>query len=83
MTRIDYEAAWEELQELILTRDGWGTRTLVTEMAHLRVKYKQPGTPTSVGPRVEPADGASVPDQSKSEGGRDGSSNSSTQAVAA
>lgn len=37
---VDYEAAWEELQELILGRDGWGTRSLITEMAHLRVKHK-------------------------------------------
>lgn len=39
---VDYEAAWEELQEFILRRDGWGTRTLVTEMATLRVKHTLP-----------------------------------------
>lgn len=37
---VDYEAAWDELQELLLTRDGWGTRTILAEMAALRVKHK-------------------------------------------
>jgi hypothetical protein len=54
VTRVDYEAAWDELQERILERDGWGTRTLVTEMAHLRVKHKIP-------PEVEPPEAAVDP----------------------
>lgn len=37
---VDYEAAWDELQERILQRDGWGSRTLVAEMADLRIKHK-------------------------------------------
>lgn len=38
--RFDAEAAWEELQEKLLERDGWGTKQIVTEMAHLRAKHK-------------------------------------------
>lgn len=37
---VDYEAAWDELQERILQRDGWGSRTLVAEMADLRIKHR-------------------------------------------
>lgn len=55
MARVDYEAAWDELQELILSRDGWGTRTLTTEMAHLRVKHKIVDASASADRRVEPA----------------------------
>jgi hypothetical protein len=54
VARVDYEAAWDELQERILERDGWGTRTLVTEMAHLRVKHKIP-------PEVQPPEAAVDP----------------------
>lgn len=39
---VDYEAAWDDLQERILKRDGWGSRTLVAEMADLRVKHRIP-----------------------------------------
>ena len=70
---VDYEAAWQELEERILERDGWGTRTLVTEMAHLRVKHKSNETED----RASGPGGTSDPDRaghvaSEVPGGRDG-----------
>jgi hypothetical protein len=41
-TATDYKSAWEEFQALLLRRDGWGTRTLLAEMADLRVKHTIP-----------------------------------------
>lgn len=37
---FDAEAAWDDLQELILGREGWGSKALIAEMAHLRVKHR-------------------------------------------
>ena len=59
--RVDYEAAWEELQERILERDGWGTRTLVTEMAALRVKHKITNQPEDGPPEAAAEPTASAP----------------------
>lgn len=42
MAAIDYRSAWDDLQALLLRRDGWGTRTLLAEMADLRVKHTIP-----------------------------------------
>lgn len=53
---VDFEAAWYELQGMILTRDGWGTRTLVTEMAVLRAKYTEAAPSASGGMPTETRD---------------------------
>lgn len=50
--RVDYEEAWDRLQELILTRDGWGTRQLITEMAEIRLRCR---IPDREDPSSEPA----------------------------
>lgn len=42
MSAVDYRSAWDELQERLLQRDGWGTRTVIAEMADLRVKHRIP-----------------------------------------
>jgi hypothetical protein len=42
MPAVDYAAAWDELQEELLKRDGWGTRTVVALMADLRVRHRIP-----------------------------------------
>jgi hypothetical protein len=39
---VDYAAAWDDLQAILLRRDGWGTRTIIAEMADLRVKHRIP-----------------------------------------
>lgn len=73
--RVDYEAAWEELQELILRRDGWGTRTLVTEMASLRVKHKIPTEDPASGSGGTPSASRAGHVTTDSPGGHDGSRN--------
>lgn len=40
MVAVDYEAAWDELQEHILTRDGHGSKSLLAVMADLRVRHR-------------------------------------------
>lgn len=42
MTAVDYAAAWDDLQEQLLSRDGWGTRTVIALMADLRVRHRIP-----------------------------------------
>jgi hypothetical protein len=37
---IDYASAWDDLQALLLQRDGWGTRTVLATMADLRMKHR-------------------------------------------
>jgi len=79
--RVDYEAAWEELQELILQRDGWGTRSLVTEMAHLRVKHTLPEDSSSAsgGMTDRARDDHGASDRSKED--HDGSRNHAAPAL--
>lgn len=45
MGKVDYEAAWNDLQQKLLTREGWGTRTLITEMADIAVQNRVPEGP--------------------------------------
>lgn len=43
--KVDYEAAWNDWQEKMLTRDGWGTKTMAAEMADIAVKNRVPEGP--------------------------------------
>lgn len=43
--QIDFEAAWHELSETLLTRDGWGTKTLAAHMADIAVRNRVPEGP--------------------------------------
>lgn len=69
---VDYDAAWSELQELLLRRDGWGTRTILAEMAALRVKHKSKDSASteaaagSVAPRAD-HDVTEVPEEERNE----------------
>lgn len=81
---VDYEAAWEELQELILQRDGWGTRALVTEMANLRVKHTIREDPSSAGGATTATDRRDErPATDRSEEDHDGSHRNARSAVLA
>lgn len=44
MARVDYEAAWNALAELIASREGqgWGTDTLLAEMQKIAVRHQIP-----------------------------------------
>jgi hypothetical protein len=37
---FDAEAAWEDLQEVIASREGWGRDRLLAEMAKLQTKHR-------------------------------------------
>lgn len=40
MSRVDYEAAWVELGELIASREGWGAKVLAQEMAKVAAAHR-------------------------------------------
>lgn len=44
---VDYEAAWDELQRILLSREGWGTTRVLAEMADLRVRHAIPEPETA------------------------------------
>jgi hypothetical protein len=76
--RVDYEQAWDELQQFLLRRDGWGTKTVITEMADIRLRCMSDEDSTSEAPAsgdvgAGPVRAAPDPDQSKDQEVRDGS----------
>lgn len=40
MARYDAEAVLADLEAKLLERDGWGTRTILTELADLRARHR-------------------------------------------
>lgn len=42
MAVVDYEGAWHDLLALIVSRDGWGSRTLATEAVDIAASHRVP-----------------------------------------
>lgn len=40
MAAVDYEAAWIELLDLVASRDGWGSKTLISEAAQVAARHR-------------------------------------------
>lgn len=42
MPVVDYEAAWIELLDLVVSRPGWGSSTLAAEAASIAARHRVP-----------------------------------------